>query len=139
MMGLLGWLEWEVMVISANFISLQLIFTMAIVIHLMVRYRELLNQDAEADNRWLILETVRLKFRPCVYAVLTTIAGFGSLVLCDIKPVISFGWMMIVGLLVSLSVTFLLFPTVLMLLPKERLRPGRGGSGSLTGILARLT
>ncbi|MBW2620840.1 MAG: MMPL family transporter, partial [Deltaproteobacteria bacterium] len=41
MMGLLGLFDWEVTVISSNFISLQLIITMAITIHLIVRFREL--------------------------------------------------------------------------------------------------
>jgi len=139
MIGLLGWFGWEVTVISSNFISLQLIITLAIAIHLIVRYRELLMQSPQAANRQLILDTVLMKLRPCVYAVMTTIAGFGSLVLCDILPVIAFGWMMIAGLVVSLVVTFLLFPAVLMLIPKETLHRGKSWRFSLTSILARFT
>jgi hypothetical protein len=139
MIGLLGWLGWEVTVISSNFISLQLIITMAITVHLIVRYRELLTRTPQESNRQLIYETIRLKLKPCVYTVLTTIAGFGSLVLCDIRPVISFGWMMIVGLIVSLMVTFILFPAVLILMHKEK-PPERGEwRFSLTSILARFT
>ena len=139
MIGLLGWFGWEVTVVSANFISLQLIMTMAIAIHLIVRYRELLVQNPQAPNRQLIFDTVRLKLKPCVYAVLTTIAGFGSLVFCGILPVIMFGWMMIAGLIVSLLVTFLLFPAVLMLMPKEALPTRHWWRFSLTSILARFT
>ncbi len=139
MIGLLGWFGWEVTVISSNFISLQLIMTMAIAIHLIVRYRELSGQSPQDGNRELILDTVRLKLRPCVYAVLTTIAGFGSLVLCDILPVINFGWMMIGGLIVSLLVTFLLFPSVLILVPKETPRIAQERRLSITSILARFT
>jgi predicted RND superfamily exporter protein len=139
MVGLLGWFGWEVTVISSNFISLQLIITLAIVIHLIVRYRELLIQSPQATNRRLISDTVLLKLKPCVYAVITTIAGFGSLVLCDILPVITFGWMMMAGLTVSLIVTFLLFPTVLMLIPKEIPKPAREWHFSITSILARFT
>jgi len=139
MIGLLGWFGWEVTVVSSNFISLQLILTMAISIHLIVRYRELLAESPESPNRGLILDTVRLKLKPCVYAVLTTIAGFGSLVLSDILPVITFGWMMIAGLIVSLTVTFLFFPSVLMLLPKDR-PAGRSASRfSITSLTAGLT
>lgn len=139
MIGLLGWFGWEVTVISSNFISLQLIITMAITIHLIVRYRELLVQDPQAPNRKLILDTVLSKLKPCVYTVLTTIAGFASLVLCDILPVIAFGWMMIAGLIVSLIITFLLFPTVLILLPKEVPPAGHSWRFSLTSIMAKLT
>jgi len=139
MIGLLGWLGWEVTVISSNFISLQLIITMAITVHLIVRYRELLALTPEAPNRQLIFETMRSKLKPCVYTVLTTIAGFGSLVLCDIRPVIAFGWMMIVGLIVSLTVTFILFPAVLILIPKEKSPERRDWRFSLTSITARFT
>ena len=139
MTGLLGWFGWEVTVISSNFISLQLIMTMSLVIHLIVRYRELLSQNPEAPNHRLILNSVLLKLKPCVYAVLTTIAGFGSLVLCDILPVITFGWMMIAGLIVSLVVTFLLFPSLLILMPKDTPGVRREGRFSPTFILARFT
>ncbi len=139
MVGLLGWFGWEVTVISSNFISLQLIMTMAIAIHLIVRYRELLAQNPEESNRRLILNTILVKLKPCVYAVLTTIAGFGSLVLCDILPVITFGWMMIAGLIVSLIVTFLLFPALLVLMPKAAPTVIRDGRFSPTSILARFT
>jgi predicted RND superfamily exporter protein len=139
MIGLLGWLGWEVTVISANFISLQLIITMAIAIHLIVLYRELLVQSPQAANRQLIFDTVRLKLKPCVYAMLTTIAGFGSLVLCGILPVVMFGWMMIIGLIVSLVVTFLLFPAVLTLLPKEKPPAGRQRRFAVASMTARFT
>jgi len=139
MIGLLGLLGWEVTVISSNFISLQLIITMAITVHLIVRYRELLTWMPQAPNRQLIFETIRLKLKPCVYTVLTTIAGFGSLVVCDIRPVIAFGWMMIVGLIVSLIVTFILFPAVMILIPKEKPPERREWRFSLTSVLARFT
>lgn len=139
MIGLLGYFGWEVTVISANFISLQLIITLAVVIHLIVRYRELLHKNPQTPNRQLILETIQLKLRPCLYATLTTIAGFGSLVLCDILPVVTFGWMMIAGLIVSLIITFLLFPTVLMLIPKEKSIAKRRLHFPLTSVLAKFT
>jgi predicted RND superfamily exporter protein len=139
MIGLLGWFGWEVTVISSNFISLQLIITLAIVIHLIVRFRELLTKNPQATTRQLVYDTVRLKLTPCVYAMLTTIAGFASLVFCDILPVITFGWMMIAGLIVSLIVTFLLFPTVLMLMPKDTPPDKRQRRFSITPILARFT
>ena len=139
MFGLLGKFGWEVTVISSNFISLQLILTMAITVHLIVRYRELQINNPEIEQKILIRDTIRLKFKPCLYAGLTTIAGFGSLVLSDILPVIAFGWMMIAGIIVSLVMTFLLFPASLMLLPKGKppIRPA--AYFSLTSITARFT
>jgi len=139
MMGLLGLFDWEVTVISSNFISLQLIITMAITIHLIVRYRELYIKHPEASQHELVLDTVSLMGKPCLYAALTTIAGFGSLLLCNILPVITFGWMMSAGILVSLVMTFLLFPSILVLMRKETPTTGRKPHFSLTPFLARFT
>jgi uncharacterized protein len=140
MMGVLGACGWDVTVISSNFVSLQLIITLAIVVHLVVRYREFQHTLPLADHRTLIKETVRTKFVPCLYAALTTIAGFGSLLLCDIKPVIHFGWMMSIGILLSLGLTFFLFPSGVMLLkqPSPPTAP-KYFRFSLTGFLARFT
>ena len=136
--GLLGAFGWEVTVISSNFISLQLIITLAVVIHLIVRYREIVCKAPAASQHQLVLETVLSMAKPCSFAVLTTVAGFSSLVLCDILPVINFGWMMSTGIAVSLLLTFLVFPAWLMLLPKQVpilcVVPF-----SYTGILARFT
>lgn len=139
MIGLLGLFGWEVTVISSNFISLQLIITMAITIHLIVRYRELLQKNPEAEKRKLILDTVSFMMKPCLYAALTTIAGFGSLLFCDILPVITFGWMMIAGITVSLIFTFLFFPSVMMLISKGTPHAGGGKHFSLTPFFARFT
>ncbi len=137
--GLLGWFGWEVTVISSNFISLQLVITMAISIHLVVGYRELLTRMPTLDNRSLVLQTMTLKARPCTYAVLTTIAGFASLVFCNILPVIMFGYMMTAALLISLVISFLLFPTILVLLPKDAPPSPERWHVSVTGVLARAT
>jgi hypothetical protein len=76
---------------------------------------------------------------PCLYAALTTIAGFGSLLLCDILPVRTFGWMMSAGIAVSLILTFLLFPAGLMLLGKEAPQALKAKRFSFTSALARFT
>ncbi|MBN2455718.1 MAG: MMPL family transporter [Sedimentisphaerales bacterium] len=139
MIGLLGWLGWKVTVVSSNFISLQLITTIAIVIYLIVRYRELLVKNPQAPNRQLISDTIRMMLKPCWYTAITTIAGFGSLVLCNILPVIMFGWMMMISLIVSLIVSFLFFPAILVLMPKETPPDRQTSLFSLTPILARFT
>jgi predicted RND superfamily exporter protein len=139
MMGLLGMFGWQVTVISSNFISLQLIITMAITIHLIVRYRDLALSNPGAKHRDLVAETIRLMATPCLFAALTTIAGFGSLMFSDILPVRTFGWMMIAGIGVSLTVTFLFFPAGLMLVEKKIPKAGKKSKFSLTAYLAGLT
>jgi predicted RND superfamily exporter protein len=140
MMGVLAAFGWEVTVISSNFISLQLIITLAIAVHLIVRYREIHRNDPFCDQRTLVKNTIRTKFVPCLYAALTTIAGFSSLLLCDIKPVIHFGWMMSAGIIVSLILTFILFPAGIVFLkkPHQKVR-NKLIRFSLTAFLARFT
>ena len=78
--GFVGLFGWEVTVISSNFISIQLIITMAITIHLIVRYREMAGLNPEMNQRQLILDSTMFMARPCTFAVLTTVVGFASLV-----------------------------------------------------------
>jgi len=139
MMGLLGMFGWRVTVISSNFISLQLIVTMAITIHLIVRYRYLAAQNPAVGQRQLILNTVRQMMTPCLFAALTTIAGFASLLFCEILPVKTFGWMMMAGISVSLILTFLVFPAGLMLMAIKTKPVGKKPRYQLTSWLAGFT
>src|SRR5690606_19838129 len=108
--GLFGLLGWKTTVISANFIALQLILTLALVLHLIVHYQALAQDGGGRDHRDLIVETLRDKFQPCLFAGLTTSVGFASLLFSGIQPVISFGWMMIVAMATSIAVSLALFP-----------------------------
>ena len=118
--GILGLFGWEVTVISSNFISLQLIITISIVLHLIVRYRELSLKYPNSSEYKLVLNTVLSKFNPSFFAITTTIVGFASLMLSDIKPIINLGWMMSFGILISLLLSFLVFPSILILLKKKK-------------------
>jgi len=139
MIGFLGWAGWEVTVISSNFISLQLIITLAMSIHIVMRYREIAAEHPQADQHWLVLDTLRAILRPCVYSGLTTIGGFASLIFCDILPVITFGWIMVVGVAISMFVPLLLLPAVLVLMPREQRAIQPQWRWSLTSVLGRFT
>lgn len=117
--GLFGLLGLKTTVISSNFIVLQLILTLAIVIHLIVQYREYLVEHPEWTQQELVLQTMRRKAGPCLYAGLTTSVGFGSLLFSSIQPVISFGWMMIIAMSFSTAISLLLFPALTALYRKE--------------------
>lgn len=122
--GLFSIFGWEVTVISSNFISLQLILTMAITIHLIVRYRELAVNQEYISQKSLVFDTMTQMIKPCFFTVITTVAGFSSLILSGLLPVINFGWMMSVGVLISLILTFILFPAFMnefkILLPNKK-------------------
>lgn len=117
MIGFLGWAQWPVTVISSNFISLLLIMTLSLTIHLIVRYREFQHDEPEASPRDTLRNTVMAMIKPCFYMAITTIVAFGSLTFSGIRPVIDFGWMMTLGLTVAFLITFVIFPALLTLLP----------------------
>ena len=119
MIGLLGMVGWKVTVISSNFIALMLILNMAMNIHLTVRYLQLKKEFPKISKNEAIFETCKKMIMPILYTVLTTICAFLSLVFSGIKPIIDFGWMMTLGLIVSLFVTFLLLPSLINLLSSE--------------------
>jgi len=116
MTGYLGLVNWPVTVVSSNFISLMLIITLSLTIHLIVRYRELLAANPGADQYDLVRETVRKMTIPCFYTAITTIVAFSSLLFSGIRPVIDFGWMMAIGIAVAFVLAFTLFPAALVLM-----------------------
>ena len=113
MIGLLGLIGWKVTVISSNFIALMLILNMAMNIHVTVRYLQLRKEFPELSKKEAVLNSSKKMMLPILYTVLTTICAFLSLIFSGIKPIIDFGWMMTLGLIVSLMVTFLLLPSLL--------------------------
>ncbi|MCT7908633.1 MMPL family transporter [Arcobacter lacus] len=117
--GVLGFFNWEVTVISSNFVALQLIITMSIVIHLIERYRELYFKYKNANQYKLVMNTVLSKLMPCFLAIITTVVGFSSLVLSKIEPVINLGLMMSIGIVISLILSFIIFPIILLLIGKK--------------------
>ena len=137
--GLLGLFGWEVTVISSNFISIQLIITMAITIHLIVRYRELVINNPGSEQRELVLEAAYSMSKPCFFAILTTMAGFSSLVFSGIRPIINFGWMMTTGIGISLILTFLIFSSFVVLLEKTKPNTSFESFFSFTKKLAQYT
>ena len=116
MIGLLGLLGWKVTVISSNFIALMLILNMAMNIHLTVRYLQLKKEFPQLSKNEAVFEASKKMMLPILYTVLTTICAFLSLVFSGIKPIIDFGWMMTLGLLISFLVTFLLLPSLINIL-----------------------
>jgi len=119
MVGILGLLGWKVTVISSNFIALLLILNMAMNIHVTVRFLQIKKEIENISIKDAVYEASSKMFRPILYTVLTTICAFLSLIFSGIKPIIDFGWMMSLGLIVSIIVTFTLIPALLNLFSKS--------------------
>jgi predicted RND superfamily exporter protein len=116
--GLLGFLHQNATIVSSNFVSILVITTISFCIHLIVKYRELLNQTPLAGQRELVLKSLSDKLAPCIYTALSTIAAFGSLLTSGILPVRDFGWIICLGIIVSFICAYGLFAGVMLLLPK---------------------
>jgi predicted RND superfamily exporter protein len=138
MVGILGALQWRVTVVSSNFVALMLIFSLSLTVHLIQRYRELHIENPAAEQRWLVATTMRDKARPCFFTAITTMVGFGSLLISGIRPVIDFGWMMVIGMVVVLCVAFILFPACVMLLQPGKPSDRGDSTQQITGFFASL-
>ncbi|MDA9592824.1 MMPL family transporter [Porticoccaceae bacterium] len=138
-LGFLSWIDWRLTVISSNFVLLLLIITLALTIHLIVRYRELQSNNPESNQHELVSQTVISMAKPCLYTVLTTIVAFTSLVVSDIRPVIDFGWMMTMGISLALVIAFIIIPAGMVLLGKGSHTSLKDNSSAFTAKFAWLT
>lgn len=139
MVGVLGLMDWRVTVVSSNFISLLLIITISLTVHLTVRYRELRATRQYSNHDKLLQHSVLSMFKPCLYTSLTTAVAFGSLIVSGISPIISFGWMMVMGVLAALTVVFFLFPAIMSLLATDQTKLSSDLRLNLTSALATTT
>ena len=117
--GFLGLMDWRVTVISSNFISILLIITISLIIHLIVRYQDLNQSKPGQDQKQLVRKTVGFMALPCFYTPITTIVAFCSLLVSGIRPVIDFGWIMTIGISLAFVLNFTFFPAALVLLSPE--------------------
>ena len=138
MTGVLGYMSWPVTVVSANFVALLLIFSLSITVHLTVRYRELVKLFPEENHSSLIVMTMRDKLEPCLFTTITTMVGFGSLLIAGIRPVIDFGWMMLISMGVIFILVFNLFPALLSLFSKIDHQVTEDKTHNLTNAFANL-
>jgi predicted RND superfamily exporter protein len=140
MIGLLGFLDWKVTVISSNFISLMLILTLSMNIHIIVRYRQIFT-ELGSDKKQCMLITLQKMVWPCLYTALTTIVAFASLIMSDIKPVIDFGYMMVLGLTTLFVTSFVLLPSLIMIYSNKNNSEVQGSQTKLffTNYLANIT
>jgi len=137
--GILGLMDWRVTVVSSNFMSLLLITTISLTVHLIVRYRQLRVTRHFSEHGKLLRHSVLSMWKPCLYTALTTIVAFASLLTSGISPIISFGWIMVIGVLTALLVVFTLFPALMALFSKDETVYEHQTSLALTSGLARMT
>ena len=111
MIGLLGLLGWKVTVISSNFYCFNVNFKYGNEYSSNSEISSTQKEFPSLTKKEAVIEAIKEMMLPILYTVLTTICAFLSLIFSGIKPIIDFGWMMTLGLLVSLIVTFILLFT----------------------------
>ena len=107
--GILGLSQIEVTAISSNFSALIFILSISMNIHIINYYRLL---EYNENN---LSVTLKNMFWPCLYTTLTTMVAFGSLIITDIKPIIDFGFIMLISLIISLLCSFTILPLCILL------------------------
>ncbi len=103
-------------IVTGNLSSLLFIVAMAHPIHMVVRFNERVEKLPQRDFRETMARTSRDLALPCFYTATTTIAGFASLCIGDLRPVVEFGLFMSLGVALSLLVAFSMFPAGLAIL-----------------------
>ncbi|RPG44651.1 MAG: hypothetical protein CBC72_000755 [Gammaproteobacteria bacterium TMED112] len=105
--SLLGYFDWPISIVSSNFLALLFISSVAVSVHMIVKLKEGKTKNLPYE------ESLAKIFIPCLYTALTTLVGFLSLLLSNIQPVIDFGKMMAVGVVINLIVSFVFIPVLI--------------------------
>jgi len=114
--GLASLLGFQLTIISSNFVALLIIFSVTLSIHVIIRYQEVqaMRPDDTVDDELKI--AISQIITPCSYMVLTSAIAFLSLIVSDINPVITFGYIMILGLFCAFLLTFTVLPALIKLI-----------------------
>ena len=95
--------------------TLVFMLTLSGAVHLTNYYRDIVGRDPSEAG----LQALRLGARPCILATLTTIFGFGSLLISQLQPIWQFGSLAAFGLLLSTALLLGLFPAAVSLAAKR--------------------
>ena len=104
---LLGYFDWPISIVSSNFLTLLFISSVAVSVHMIVKLKE------GKTRRFSYEESLAKIFIPCLYTALTTMVGFLSLLFSNIQPVIDFGKMMALGVVINLLISFIFIPALI--------------------------
>ena len=118
--GIFSFFGYQITIVSSNYVSLLLIISVSLIVHLIVSYLEFYEKFPKASQKNLVYAVMLNKASPSFFAVLTTIIGFLSLVFSKILPIIHLGIIMSIGVSVALVFTFMLFGAILVILPKPQ-------------------
>lgn len=110
--GLMAAAGWKMTMISVILIPLILAVGVAHAIHIINRYRKLL--EGGLDNETAVVRAVAELLRPCFFAALTTVIGLLSLLVSNLAPVHEFALTAATGVAVAFATSVTLLPIVLL-------------------------
>ncbi len=113
----LSWTGTEMNFILGALPVMVMVFTLAISVHLVHYYRHAMDEPDPLTT------TLRLAWKPCCLATLTTSIGLASLQVSDIGPVRQFGMAGALGSIVALITGLGVVPALLTLVPPRPLGP----------------
>jgi len=99
--------------VSSMLTAIVTVVGVATVVHLIVRYRELRAEGQPPLEAYQTAAT--LLTWPIIGAIMTDVAGFGSLWISDVGPVKDFGTMMVLGSILVLPAVALIVPALSLL------------------------
>lgn len=116
MVWLMGWMEWRAVPFNpANIMTLPLVIGIGVTngIHILNRY-------AEEHEPGLL---ARSTGKAVLVSGLTTVAGFGSLMLADHQGIASLGFVMSAGVITCMVAALMVLPSLLVAVSQRRGRP----------------
>lgn len=119
-LGLMSLFKVPLTVLSSIIPVLMIAVGSAYGIHLVSHYfdeMDLQNPQSKKDKKNVVLHSVKIVGIPIAMAGLTTVAGFGSLMISTVIPMRSFGIFTALGVASALIVALTLIPSILILFP----------------------
>jgi len=120
--GIFALLNFQITVISSNYVALVLIITLSLNIHLLVHFLQKRKQYPRSRIQKILLQSLLAKAKPSFYAILTTMIGFFSLIFSKIEPIIKLGIMMSISLILALILSYLFLASALVLFEPKKIK-----------------
>jgi predicted RND superfamily exporter protein len=114
----------ELSMVSSMLAAIVTVVGVATVMHLIVHVREL--RVAGHSHVAALVAATAMLAGPILGAILTDVAGFGSLIFASVEPVRDFGWMMVVGSLLVIPAICLLVPALALVAARDQPVPKPG-------------
>ena len=120
--GLFALLNFQITVISSNYVALVLIISLSVVVHLITHFINTRLKFPRSSIKKVVLQTLLAKANPSFFAIFTTMIGFFSLIFSNIEPIIKLGIMMSIGIALALVFAYVFLASILVLKEPKKIQ-----------------